>query len=84
MPAFCVGFLSLATPEVGAQLAQVGLTLYGESPRDITQIEDSLVTGVLRERLPQLRIEMLEAGSIFCKLTFSIKNTEEEESYPCI
>ena len=66
MPAFCVGFLSLATPEVGAQLAQVGLALYGESPRDITQIEDSLVTGVLRERLPQLRLEMLEAGGIFC------------------
>ena len=66
MPAFCVGFLSLATPEVGAQLAQVGFALYRESPRDITQIEDSLVTGVLRERLPQLRLEMLEAGGIFC------------------
>ena len=78
MPAFCVGFLSLATPEVGAQLAQVGFALYRESPRDITQIEDSLVTGVLRERLPQLRLEMLEAGSIFCKITFSIKNTEAE------
>ena len=58
--------------------AQAGLAVYGESPGAISQIEDSLITGVLRERLPQLRIEMLEAGSIFCKITFSIKNTEAE------
>ena len=25
MPAFCVGFLSLTSPQLGAQLAQVGL-----------------------------------------------------------
>ena len=41
--------------------AQAGLAVYGESPGAISQIEDSLITGVLRERLPQLRLEMLEA-----------------------
>ena len=62
MPAFCVGFLSLSTPEVGAKLAQTGLAVYGESPGPITQIEDSLITGVLRERLPELRLEVLEVS----------------------
>ena len=28
MPGFCVGFLSLTSPQLGAQLAQVGLALY--------------------------------------------------------
>ena len=76
MPAFCVGFLSITQPELGAQLAQVGLTvlcctvlyctvqvglaLYGDAAEDITQIEDSLITGVLRERLPHVRLEPLE------------------------
>ena len=77
MPAFCVGFLSITQPELGAQLAQVGLhctalcctvlycnvlytvqvglALYGDAAEDITQIEDSLITGVLRERLPHVR-----------------------------
>ena len=31
--------------------AQAGLAVYGESPGAISQIEDSLITGVLRERL---------------------------------
>ena len=78
MPAFCVGFLSITQPELGAQLAQVGLhctvlyctvlyctvqvglALYGDAAEDITQIEDSLITGVLRERLPHVRLEPLE------------------------
>jgi len=62
MPDFCVGFLSLTTPDVGAQLAQVGLELYGDSETPIAQIEDSLITGVLRERLPHVRIEMMHLG----------------------
>ena len=71
MPAFCVGFLSITTPEVGAKLAQVGLAVYGESPGPITQIEDSLITGVLRERLPGLRLQMLEARPPFPWRLFS-------------
>ena len=62
MPDFCVGFLSLTTPWVGAQLAQVGLELYGASDTPVAQIEDSLITGVLRERLPGVRIEMMHLG----------------------
>ena len=34
---------------------QVGLALYGDSAEDVTLIEDSLITGVLRERLPHVR-----------------------------
>ena len=60
MPAFCVGFLSLSTPEVGAKLAQAGLAVFGRSPGPVTQIEDSLISGVIRERLPELRLEVLE------------------------
>ena len=71
MPAFCVGFLSITTPEVGAKLSQVGLAVYGESPGPITQIEDSLITGVLRERLPDLRLQMLEVRPPFPWRLFS-------------
>ena len=33
----------------------MGLALYGDSAEDVTLIEDSLITGVLRERLPHVR-----------------------------
>ena len=62
LPTFCVGFLSLTTPRLGAQLAQVGLELYRDRETEVVQIEDSLITGVLRERLPQVRIEVLHSG----------------------
>ena len=65
MPAFCVGFLSLSTPEVGAKLAQAGLAVFGKKLEAVTQIEDSLITGVLRERLPELRLQMLEVRPPF-------------------
>ena len=62
LPVFCVGFLSLTTPSLGAQLAQVGLELYRDREAEVVQIEDSLITGVLRERLPHVRIEVLHSG----------------------
>ena len=62
MPPFCVGFLSLTTPAVGAKLAQVGLKLYGDQKEDVTLIEDSLITGILKERLPGVRLEMMFLG----------------------
>ena len=62
MPPFCVGFLSLTTPAVGAKLAQVGLKLYGDQKEDVTLIEDSLITGILKERLPEVRLETLFIG----------------------
>ena len=46
---------------MGARLAQVGLSLYGDREEDVVQIEDSLITGILRSRLAGVEIEMLEA-----------------------
>ena len=59
MPHFCVGFLSLTTPAVAARLGQVGVEVYGDQEQDITLIEDSLITGILRERLPELRLQAI-------------------------
>ena len=59
MPEVCNGWLSVTTPRVGAELAQVGLSLFGESG---ASNGDTLVTGVLRERLPHVRIDILESS----------------------
>ena len=48
--------------EVGAKLAQVGLQLYGVQASPVTLIEDSLITGILKERLPGVRLEMMFLG----------------------
>ena len=61
MPEVCNGWLSVTTPKVGAELAQVGLSLFGESG---VSNGDTLVTGVLRERLPHVRIDILESSKI--------------------
>ena len=58
MPDFCVGFLSITTPGVAGQLVQAGHLLYRD--REVTHIEDSLITGILREQLPHLRLEALQ------------------------
>ena len=47
MPAFCVGFLSLSTPEVGAKLAQAGLAVFGRNEGPVTQIEVSCDWSIL-------------------------------------
>ena len=60
MPDFCTGFLYVTTPKVGAQLVQVGHKLY--SGTEVEQIEDSLITGVLRERLGGVVLDTLETG----------------------
>ena len=60
MPDFCCGFLYLTTPGVGAALVQAGLVLYGDT--EVVQIEDSLITGVLRERLLGVSLDTLETG----------------------
>ena len=59
-PDFCSGFLYVTSPKVGAALVQVGLALYNMT--EVEQIEDSMITGVLRERLPHVRLEVLETG----------------------
>jgi len=58
LPDFCVGFLSITTPGVAGQLVQAALRLYSQT--EVEQIEDSLITGILRERLPHIRLEMLQ------------------------
>ena len=82
LPTFCVGFLSVTTPRLGAQLAQVGLELYRERETEVVQIEDSLITGVLRERLPHITIEVLSKGNPLwnrvtsvCPMTHMFKQT---------
>merc|ERR1719347_235920 len=60
MPDFCCGFLYLTTPGVGTALVQAALIMYGDT--EVVQIEDSLITGVLRERLPGVTIDSLETG----------------------
>lgn len=82
LPTFCVGFLSVSTPRLGAQLAQVGLELYRDRQTDVVQIEDSLITGVLRERLPHVTIEVLSKGhpawnrvTSWCPVTHMFKQT---------
>ena len=56
-PDFCSGFLYLTTPNTGAALAQAGVLLYPEKP--MKQIEDSLITGVLRESLQNVDIDQM-------------------------
>merc|ERR1712198_185656 len=60
MPDFCCGFLYLTSPKVGAALVQTALALYKNE--EVVQIEDSLITGVLREKLKGVSIGTLENG----------------------
>jgi len=66
MPDFCCGFLSVTTPQVGAALVQVALSMYPE--KEVVQSEDSLITGVLRERLPWVRMELLERSWLWSNI----------------
>jgi len=60
MPDFCTGFLYVTTPRVGSALVQAGLALYRDTKTE--QIEDSLITGILRERLSSVHLDTLEHG----------------------
>ena len=60
VPDFCAGFLYLTTPQVGAALLQVGSALFSQA--EVTIIEDSLITGVLRQRIPRVALEMLDTS----------------------
>ena len=57
VPDFCAGFLYLTTPRVGSALVHVGTAIFSNT--EVTIIEDSLITGVLRRRLPRVALEML-------------------------
>lgn len=60
IPDWCTGFLYVTTPAVGAQLVQAGYVLYNST--EVEQIEDSLITGVLRNALPDVKIDTYETG----------------------
>jgi len=60
VPDWCTGFLYITTPKVGAELVQAGYALYNSS--EVEQIEDSLITGVLRDSLPNIKVETYETG----------------------
>merc|ERR1719347_125450 len=60
IPDFCVGYLYLTTPKIGAALVQVAHSLYSSAPQENNLIEDYLVTGYLRERLPWAKLSLLE------------------------
>lgn len=66
MPDFCCGFLSLTTPKVGCAVLQVALTLYPD--KEVVQSEDSLITGVLRERLPWVRMELTQRSWLWSSI----------------
>ena len=63
VPDFCAGFLYVTTPKVGAALLQAGMQMFKD--KETTIIEDSLITGLLRESLPHISLEMLEQSSVW-------------------
>ena len=59
MPDFCCGFSYITTPSVGSKLVEAANLLYHDT--EVVQIEDSLITGVLREKVG-VHLVSLEAG----------------------
>ena len=56
---------------VGSELVQAGAGLYRDTEVEVEQIEDSLITGLLRERLLQVRIGATNEG-MFSDLWLSV------------
>ena len=56
LPLYCNGWMTRYSPKVAGELVQVGLELYSETG---AAHGDFLVSGILRERLPHVRIEMM-------------------------
>ena len=59
IPDFCAGFLYSMTPALGARLAQAGARVFGGHSEDIVLIEDMLITGVLRQSLGDVDLDIL-------------------------
>ena len=70
VPDFCAGFLYLVTPTTGVRLAQAGLEVFGHFEKEITLIEDMLITGVLRQSLGDVHLDMLAETNKHCWLHF--------------
>ena len=68
VPDFCAGFLYLTTPATAVRLAQAGLAVFGEFQAEVSLIEDSLITGVLRQSLGQVQLGMLAGSSSWLHL----------------
>ena len=63
VPDFCAGFLYSVTPALGARLVQAGAQVFGEHREDIVLIEDSLITGLLRQSLGDVNLDILVDSS---------------------
>ena len=59
VPDFCAGFSYAVSPSLGARLVQASVLMFGHYKDDIVLIEDSLITGVLRESLGDVDLDML-------------------------
>ena len=59
VPDFCAGFSYVVSPSLGARLVQASSLVFGDYKDDIVLIEDSLITGVLRESLGDVDLDML-------------------------
>ena len=59
IPDFCAGFLYSVSPVLGARLVQAGAKVFGGHSEDIVLIEDSLITGVLRQSLGDVDLDIL-------------------------
>ena len=59
IPDFCAGFLYSVSPVLGARLVQAGAKVFGGHSEDIVLIEDSLITGVLRQSIGDVDIGIL-------------------------
>ena len=64
VPDFCAGFMYLVTPRLASKLAQAGFKVFGDHNDEIVLIEDSLITGVLRESLGDVDLEILVESSL--------------------
>ena len=62
VPDFCAGFLYLVTPRTAVRLAMAGIAVFGDFRPEISLIEDSLITGVLRQSLADVELDMLGPG----------------------
>ena len=59
VPDFCAGFMYLMTPATGSRLVQESVKMFGDYKDDVVLIEDMLITGVLRDSLGDVDLEML-------------------------
>ena len=68
VPDFCAGFLYAVTPQLGARLVRAAAAVFGELEEEVVLIEDSLITGLLRQRLGDVGLGSLALGPVWTSL----------------